>query len=36
VSLGTSYFYVVKATDGRRASAPTDQAQAGTPLACLF
>lgn len=36
VALGATYFYVVKATDGRRASAPTDQAQAGTPLACLF
>jgi serine/threonine-protein kinase len=30
------YFYVVRATDGARVSKPSGQAQAETPLACIF
>lgn len=36
VGQGNTYFYVVKATAGARASAPSSQAQAETPLGCLF
>jgi eukaryotic-like serine/threonine-protein kinase len=36
VGQGNTYFYVVKATAGARASAQSSQAQAETPLGCLF
>jgi hypothetical protein len=33
---GTGYFYVVRATAGARISQPSGQAQAETPLVCLW
>lgn len=33
---GTSYFYVIRSTAGERISAPSGQAQAETPFACLW
>jgi hypothetical protein len=35
-ALGETYFYVVRSTSGKRSGAPSGQAQARAPIACVF